>query len=146
MAHMMRYLVLLFIATPAWGDAPPACPAAVTRAVATAFPRATIGACKAERERGKELFEVKVTRADGSKVEIDVAPDGAILQIEEGIAVDALPAAVKKAFAAKYPKATADRAEKQTAGKVIRYEIAFQLDNARKEATFAADGGFIEEE
>lgn len=69
-----------------------------------------------------------------------------MLQVEEKIAVDALPAAVKKAFAAKDPRAKATGAEKQTAGRDVRYEIAFSIDNSRKEATFAADGTPLEEE
>jgi hypothetical protein len=144
---MMRtILVLLLFATPAYAEATGGCPAAVTTAVMKAFPRATIGACKAEHEHGKDLFEVKLTKSSGEKVEADVAPDGTVLQVEEKIAVDAVPAAVKKAFGARYPKARMNGAQKQTAGKDIRYEIAFSTDNGRKEATFAADGRFVEEE
>lgn len=139
-------LVLLLSAAPAYAGAPSGCPAAVTAAVTKTFPKATIGACKAEHEHGKDLFEVKLTKSSGEKVEVDVAPDGTVLQVEEKITVDALPAAVKKAFAARYPKAKAMGAEKQTAGKDVRYEIAFSVDNGRKEATFTADGTFVEEE
>lgn len=141
-----KILVLLLAAVPAYADAPGGCPAAVTTAVIKAFPKATIGACKAEHEHGKDRFEVKLTKSSGEKLEVDVAPDGTVLQVEEKIAVDALPAAVKKAFAAKYPRAKATGAEKQTAGKDVRYEIAFSIDNSRKEATFAADGTPLEEE
>jgi hypothetical protein len=139
-------LVLLLSAAPAYAEAPSGCPAAVTTAVMKAFPNATIGACKAEHEHGKDLFEVKLTKSSGEKVEVDIAPDGTLLQVEEKITVDALPAPVKKAFAARYPKAKATNAEKQTAGKDVRYEIAFSIDNGRKEATFTADGTFVEEE
>lgn len=141
-----KILVLLLAAVPAYADAPGGCPTAVTTAVMKAFPKSTLGACKAEHEHGKDLFEVKLTKSSGEKVEVDVAPDGTVLQVEEKIAVDALPAAVKKAFAARYPKAKATGAEMQTAGKNIRYEIAFTADQGRKEATFAADGTFVEEE
>jgi hypothetical protein len=139
-------LLLLMFAAPVHADAPPACPQAVTASIQRAFPQATIGACKAEHEHGKAIFEVKLTRPGGDKIEVDVAPGGEILQIEEKIAVDALPAAVKKAFAARYPRAKASGAEKQIAGKTVRYELAFQVGTARKEATFAADGAFVEEE
>ena len=48
-----------------------------------------------------------------------------------------------KAFAAKYPKAKADRAEKQVkADKTTTYEIAF----GKTEVTFKDDGTFVEEE
>ena len=141
-----QVLVLLLCAAPAQADRPAGCPAAVTAGVLKAFPKATIGTCKAEHEHGRDQFEVKLTKAGGGALEVDVAPDGAILQIEENIAVDALPAAVKKAFAAKYPGAKPTGAERQTAGKDVRYEIAFVVDKARKEATFSADGGFFEQE
>ena len=143
---MTRTVVLMvLLAAPAAAHAG-TCPDAVTGAVAKAYPRATIAACKAEREHGKELFEVKVTTASGDKLELDVAPDGAILQIEEAIALDAVPGAVKKAFAAKYPKAKPTTADRLTAGTTVRYEIAFALDKAHKSATFAADGAFVEQE
>jgi hypothetical protein len=138
-------LVLLLSVSPALADAP-ACPAAVSAGVRKAFPTATIAGCKAERDHDKDFFEVKLTRAGGDRIEVDVAADGTILQIEEPIAVDALPDPVKKAFAAKYPRAKPSSASKQTVGKQVHYEIAFRTDRGRKEATFGADGSFLEEE
>ena len=136
---MLRTTLLLgLLASPAFAD----CPKAVTDGVAKAFPKSKVDKCHPEHEDGKDIFEAKITRADGTKAEVDVAADGSILQVEEKIAVDALPDAVKKAFAARYPKAKAPRAEKQTAGTTVTYEVAF----AKTEATFAADGRFIEEE
>ncbi len=140
LASLGLVLALVLVTPPA--VAAPGCPTAVTDAIAKAFPKAKIVRCKAEKERGHDQFEVRVTKADTGKAEVDVAPDGTILQVEETIAPDALPAAVKKAFAAKYPKAKAARAEKQTAGTSVSYEIAF----GAKEATFKADGTFVEEE
>ena len=124
-----------------------ACPAAVTKAIDKAFPKSTITKCKPEKEHGQAQFEVKLTKADGTKAEVDLSPDGKILQVEEKIAIDKVPAAVMKGFAAKYPKAKADSAEKQTPseGKPT-YEIAFQGDKGRVEATFTEDGKFVEEE
>jgi hypothetical protein len=123
-----------------------ACTADVKAAVTKAFPDATIDKCKAEKDHGKDLVEVKLTKKDGSRVEVDVGLDGKILQTEEKIAIDKVPAGVMKAFAAKYPKAKASGAEKQSAEKSTSYEIAFTVDGAKKEATFAEDGKFIEEE
>ena len=122
--------------------AAPSCPTAVTDAIAKAFPRAKVDRCKAEKEHGHDQFEVRLTKADAKQAEVDVAPDGKILQVEEKIAPAELPDAVKKAFSAKYPKAKLERAEKQTAGADTSYEIAF----GAKEATFKADGTFVEEE
>lgn|SRR5450432_2119895 len=139
------------LALPASADAkkPPAptCPDAVKATVAKAYPDGKMTSCKHEVEDGREQFEAKVTRKDGGRLELDVATDGTILQTEEVIALGAVPAPVLEAFAAKYPKAKATRAEKQTHGDGgIFYELAFQGDKGRKEATFAANGTFTEEE
>jgi hypothetical protein len=130
---MRTALLVLLISVPAFaGD----CPKPVTDAIAKAYPKASVKACKAEGAS----FEARLNNPD---VELDLAADGKILATEEKIAVDALPDAVKKAFAAKYPKAKAERAEKETkADKSVSYEIKF----GKTEATFAADGTFIEEE
>ena len=125
----------------------PECPHAVSDAIARAFPKSTVTKCVAEKEHGHDQFEVKLVKDGGAKVEVDVAPDGKILQIEEKIAIDKVPAAVMKAFAARYPKAKVEAAEKQTPSQgAPSYELAFSTDHARKEATFAEDGKLIEEE
>jgi hypothetical protein len=144
--HRIAFVALLLLAAPVRADEPGRCPAPVIAGVSKAFPKVTISACKPERDHGKDIFEVKLTRSGGDRLEVDVAADGTILQVEEPIAVDALPDAVRKAFATKYPRAKATGANKQTAGKDVRYEIAFVVDKARKEATFSADGAFVEEE
>ena len=140
-------LVLLAASAAHADPKPPACPAAVTATIARAFPRSVIGACKAEREHGRDQFEVKLTTADKTAVEADVAPDGKLLQVEEKIPLDKVPAAVAKAFAAKYPKAKLEGAEKQTpADGKPSYELAFTVEPGRREATFTEDGKFIGDE
>ena len=127
--------------------APTSCPAVVTEAIAKAFPKSTVTRCVAEKDHGHDQFEVKLVKTDGGKLEVDVAPDGKILQTEEKIALDKVPAAVMKAFTAKYPKAKAEGAEKQTpAAGTPTYELAFMVDGKRKEATFDETGKFVEEE
>ncbi|HEY8090925.1 MAG TPA: PepSY-like domain-containing protein [Polyangiaceae bacterium] len=124
-----------------------ACPAAVTASIAKELPGATITGCKPEHEDGREQYEVKVDKSGGDKVEVDVAPDGAILQTEQGIPLDQIPARVMTAFNAKYPGAKPTRAEKQMrTGKGAFYEIKFPAEPKAKEATFAEDGTFVEEE
>ncbi len=121
------------------------CPAAVTAAVKKAFPDGTITKCAAHVEKGQKHFEAKVSRGKAT-LEIDVSPKGEILLIEEPIAVADLPAAVTRALAARYPKVKATRAEKMTKGAELSFEIAFQSEGRRKEATFKQDGTFVEEE
>ena len=124
-----------------------ACPQAVADAVAKAQPAGKITSCKAETEDGKAQYEVKVASSDGRKLEIDVSPQGGILQTEEPVALDAVPQAVRDAFAAKFPGKSATRAEKQTsADGTVTYELAFASGTKRREVTFAADGKYVEEE
>jgi uncharacterized membrane protein YkoI len=103
--------------------------------------------CKQETEDGKLQYEVKITLKDGKRMELDVDPAGKILLTEEYVELAAVPAAVMSTLATKFPGAKATRAEKQTAsdGKVT-YEIAFGAGEAKKEATFTADGAMVEED
>ncbi len=144
MLNRLVALTILLVPLAARADT---CPAPVTAAIAKAFPKSTVTGCKAEKDKGHDQFEVKLVKDGGGKAEVDVAPDGKILLVEEKIALDQVPAAVKKAFAAKYPKAKAEGAEKQspTSG-TPSYELQFTVDGKRKEATFDEAGKFIEEE
>ncbi len=117
------------------------CPAAVPAAVTRAYPGATQGPCSGEHEDGMDLYEVTITRADGTTAELELSADGAILATEEAVAV--MPDPVAKAFAAKYPGAAATKIERITSpGKPAVFEIAF----AGKQATFSETGDFVEEE
>ena len=101
---MRAALLALLISAPAFADRPKP----VTDAIAKAYPKASVKTCKAEGAS----FEARLADPD---LELDIAADGKILATEEKIAVSALPDAVKKkAFAARYPKAKAERAEKET--------------------------------
>ena len=119
---------------------------AVEQSIAREFPDGSITGCKAEHEDGHDRFEVKLTGKGGDNLEVDVAPDGKILQIEAPIALEKVPAAVMTAFSAKYPGVKPSRAEKQTrTGKSAAYELAFTSGSKNKEVTFAEDGTFLEE-
>jgi hypothetical protein len=123
-----------------------ACPEAVTQSVIRELPGATIRSCKAEKEEGHDQFEVKLEQG-GLKIEVDVTPDGRVLQTETIIALTEVPANVMAAFSAKYPGAKSTRAEKQVrTGKGTFYEIKFDAQPKAKEATFSEDGAFVGEE
>ena len=119
------------------------CPPAIAAAVTKAFPDGTQRSCEGEHEDGMDIFEVKLAKADGGTAEIEVSPEGTILQVEEVIAAATLPDPVAKAFAAKYPGVTATRVERVTRPeKGTSFEIKFP----GKEATFSDAGAFVEEE
>ncbi len=122
------------------------CPTEVRDAVAKRFPDCTIDKCQTHHEHGKDLVDVKLTRKGGSRLEVDLTPVGQILQTEERIGIDKVPAEVIASFAAKYPKAKTTGAEKQSAEETTSYEIGFTIDGAKREATFTEGGRFVEEE
>src|ERR1700682_2596435 len=74
------------------------CPAPVTAAINKAYPASTVASCKKEVEKGNTLYEVKVTTKQASMVEVDVAPDGKILQTEMKVSLEAVPKAVMDGF------------------------------------------------
>jgi hypothetical protein len=124
-------------------SASPPCPQAVLDAAQKAQPGTKVASCKEENERGKTQYEVKLE----NKIELDVSPDGKVLQTEEKVAVESVPKAVSSAFAARYPAAKASKAEKQTkADGSVTWELAFNDAKGKHEATFKADGAFLEEE
>jgi len=135
--------VVSFMAPAARGE----CPQMIKAAVEKSYPGATNQTCKQEKQGGKTLYEVDLTTKTGGKVELDMAPDGTVLQVEEQVSLDTVPSAVLKAFKDKYPGVNASGAVKQTRpdGKVF-FEIAFETGGTKKEATFAAGGAFVEEE
>ncbi len=134
-------LALLLASLPALASAAPACPTVVTDAARKAFPDAKVTRCVAEGA----IFEVVMQHKDRSIIELDISATGQIEQIEEVVA--SVPEAVTRAFAARYPRATMLKAEKQTkADHSITFELAFKAGKTLREATFRADGTFVEEE
>lgn len=123
------------------------CPAPVKAAVDKAYPGSTVKTCKQENEKGTVQYEVKLTTKDGKALEADVAPDGAILQTEEKIAVGDLPKAVLDAFRAKYGDSKVAKAERivKAAG-TTEYELAFTAGGTKKQVTISQDGKVLEEE
>jgi len=123
------------------------CPTPVKASVAKAYPGSTITGCKQETEKGAVQFEVKLSTKDGKPLEADVAPDGAILQTEEQIAPQKLPAVVLDTFKARYGESKVGKAEKIVkAGGAIEYEIAFTRGGAKMEVTISHEGKVLEEE
>ncbi|MBX3159668.1 MAG: PepSY-like domain-containing protein [Deltaproteobacteria bacterium] len=145
--HIPRALAVaigLSLGAPVAG-AEPACPNRVVEAAKKAVPDAALAKCVAKKSGAG--FEAVLRRKDKSLVEVVISAKGELEEMEEVVPISAIPPAVAKAFAARYPKATIAKAEKITkADKRVEFELAFKLGEAKKEATFKADGTFVEEE
>jgi hypothetical protein len=139
---MLGTIVLLVVAS-AGSEAKAECPPAVSVGVEKAFSGGKILSCKLETEEGHTQYNVRIKTKDGKNLGVDADKDGKILLTEEDLAPSAVPPAVMKSFAAKYPGAKAKATVKETKPDgTISYEIAF----GSKNATFSQDGSFISEE
>jgi hypothetical protein len=104
-------------------------PAAVRKAVKKKFPEAKYRGAAKEVADGKTTYEVELT-VEGRAVDAIMSPEGKILEVEREVPVAKLPAAVKKALAAKYPGAKIEKAETLTKGEdgPLHYEIVIKTE------------------
>jgi hypothetical protein len=122
-----------------------ACPTAITDAAAAAVPGSTVTRCHTQRKHA--TYEAKITKPNGGKAEVELAADGTVLEVETVIPLGQVVEPVMTAFAAKFPKGKAKKAEKSVRpGQQDVYELAFTLAGARREASFLADGTFVEDD
>jgi len=78
-------------------------PAAVTAALERAHPKAKL---RESEVNAADQFRLTIVTEASRVLTLTVAPDGALVQTEEKIALANVPAAVVKAFVAKYPAAS----------------------------------------
>src|SRR5258706_16077593 len=103
-----RLLMCAVIACPAIAVADaPACPKTITDAALKLVPGGKVTKCSSHTDH----FGVHLDKKDGGKIELVLNAKGEVQETEEVVAVSALPAAVSKAFAARYPKIAATKAE-----------------------------------
>jgi len=72
-------------------------PPAVEKTVAAQSAGATIRGLSTEKEKGQTLYEVEMT-VNGHSKDISIAPDGAIVEIEEQVALDSLSRKSKRDY------------------------------------------------
>ena len=138
-------------------------PLAVADAVKAVFPKAKIEEVKLEKECGLDVYEVELKLEDESEVEVEVAPDGTIVEIETEIAQKDAPPAVVEAVQAAAPDAKIEevkkieiraeikKAEADKPAQLVKldkakivYEAELKTDDKEGEITVAADGKVVE--
>jgi len=74
---------------------------------------ADLSACKATHEgaAGAAVFEVVGKNGEGRALSVNLGGTGSVLEVEQEIAVDGLPAAVRETLAHKYGSAAVKKAE-----------------------------------
>lgn len=114
-------------------------PKAVLDAFAKSYPKATVKGYSKETANGKVVYEVASSEG---KVGRDVTfnADGTTVTVEETLAFNDLPEAVRTAFTKEYPKAKSTKWEKVTEGSVTKYEAHMTSGKKSIEAVYNPDG------
>jgi len=115
-------------------------PPAVEKTVAAQTQGATIRGFSMETEKGKTYYEVEMT-VNGHGKDVSMDADGVVTEVEEEVALDALPPAVKAGITAKAGKGTIGKIESLTkGGKVVAYEAHVVTDGKKSEVQVGPDG------
>jgi uncharacterized membrane protein YkoI len=115
-------------------------PPAVEATVSEQSQGATIKGFSQEQEHGQTFYEAEMTVNRHSK-DILIDTHGAVVEIEEQVALDSLPAAVQQGLQAKAGSGKILKVESLTKhGKLVSYEAKVQTAAKKKEITVDADG------
>jgi hypothetical protein len=118
----------------------PQLPAAVEKTVARESQGATINGFATEIEKGKRLYEVELT-VDGHSKDISMDNNGDIVEIEEEVAMDSLPAAVQEGLRKAAGAGTIGKIESLTKrGKLVAYEGHVKTGVKRSEIQVGPNG------
>ncbi|HXZ28939.1 MAG TPA: hypothetical protein VEG08_13180 [Terriglobales bacterium] len=115
-------------------------PAAVRRTAAELSRGATVRGYSSEVEDGKLVYEVQLT-VNGHGEDVTIAADGTVLEVEEQVALEALPAAVRDALQRKAGAGTITKVESLTkGGKLVAYEAQLRTQGKRSEVQVGPNG------
>jgi hypothetical protein len=117
-------------------------PIAVLAAFEKAYPRAVIRGLSKEEENGKTSYEIE--SIDG-KTHRDLlySPDGTTAEIEETLASNDLPDAVKATLAKEFPGGKILKAEKLTRASVTEYEVVISSGKVKRELVLDPAGALV---
>lgn len=121
-------------------------PAAVLDAVKAKYPGAELTGAEKETEKGATVYEVAL-KDKGQKIEATFKADGTLVSVEKEVAVKDLPRAVADALHSKYAGAKVKKAEEETEGDKVTYEVRLVTAEGKKmEVVFDRSGKVVEEE
>jgi uncharacterized membrane protein YkoI len=121
-------------------------PPAVEKTVAAQSAGATIRGFSSEVENGQTLYEAEMM-VNGHSKDILMAADGSIVEVEEQVALDSLPAAVKTGLQAKAGKGKILTVESITKkDKLVAYEAHVDMNGKKSEVQVGPDGKPLDHE
>lgn len=121
-------------------------PAAVEKTVAAQSQGATIKGFSQEKENGQTYYEAEMT-LNGHSKDVLIDPNGNVVEVEEQVALDSLPTAVKDGLQAKAGKGKIVKVESLTKhDKLVAYEAKVQTAGKRSEIQVGPDGTPLDHE
>ncbi|HEY3972845.1 MAG TPA: hypothetical protein VGM18_07560 [Candidatus Sulfotelmatobacter sp.] len=121
-------------------------PPAVEKTLATQSQGATIKGFSEEKEKGQTYYEAEMT-VNGHSKDVEMDSTGAVVEVEEQVALDSLPAAVKKGLQAKAGKGKIVKVESLTKHeKLVAYEAKVQTGGKKSEIQVGPDGKPLDHE
>jgi uncharacterized membrane protein YkoI len=118
----------------------------VEKTVAAQEAGATIRGFSVEKEKGQTFYEAEMT-VNGHSKDVLIAADGTIVEIEEQVMLDALPAEVKAGLQAKAGAGKILKVESLTKkGKLVAYEAKVEMNGKKSEVQVGPDGKPLDHE
>lgn len=114
-------------------------PPAVLAAFQKAYPGAEALGYSLDARGGMRVFEIE-SREGRVRRDLSYLPDGTLVEAEEVIPPAGLPKPVMAAIQAAHPGARVLRAERDTRGAAVTYEVVLSWRGARKELVFDPEG------
>lgn len=114
-------------------------PAAVLAAFQQAYPKADIAGVDKDTDSTGVVYEIESTE-HGTNRTVVYTGAGALLEVEEAIALADLPPAAQKYMKAEYPKSEVAAAERATRGDAVTYEVLLESGENRTEIVFDKAG------
>jgi uncharacterized membrane protein YkoI len=121
-------------------------PPAVEKTVAAHSQGATIKGFSTEKENGQTYYEAEMA-VSGHTKDFLIDPAGTVVEVEEQVALDSVPSAVKDGLQAKAGKGKILKVESLTKhDKLVAYEAKVQTDGKKSEIQVGPDGKPLDHE
>ena len=115
-------------------------PPAVEKTVAAQSQGAEIKGFSTEKENGQTLYEVDLI-VDGHSKDVSMSPEGAVVEVEEQVTLEALPPAVQAGLRARAGKGKIVKIESLTKrGTLIAFEAQVVAHGRKSEVQVGPDG------
>ncbi|HTK83108.1 MAG TPA: PepSY-like domain-containing protein [Bacteroidota bacterium] len=110
-----------------------------------AYPKAMITGYSKETDKGVTSYEIE-SREGSVHRDVQYAPDGTLIVVEESMPYNKLPRAVRNAVTKEYPKGKVTYCEKLSKTESTQYEVALKSGKQKYEVVFNSDGSIAETE